>query len=405
MIGYSAMILSNKKTIYIIKEIRKLNISITKWASEQINGFENIKSLKIEEKRIEKIGNLIENYNTESYKLDKVVRKYMFVYNICSLMTTVVVSYVGGLDIVTGITTYGSLMIFINAISEIKKHFNLAIGYIDKVNISYVSFLKVLKFNDEFEKEQDDGEIELNKIDSIEIKKLNFSYKKEIPILKNINLYAENKEKLAIIGKTGSGKTTLVNLLCRFYDVEDGQILINGLDYKQYKLKDLRQQIGYVLQDSVIFDGTVYDNINYANKNIEKSEIENICKKLNLHNKIMSWENGYETNLNKNKDLLSQGEKQMVNFARVLVENPSVVILDEVTSSLSYENEELIKNAINEIMKDRICFIIAHRLSTIKNCDKIVLMKNGEVVEEGSHSILLSKRGEYYNLVNKNNEK
>ena len=246
-------------------------------------------------------------------------------------------------------------------------------------------------------------EKELNKIDSIEIKKLNFSYKKEIPILKNINLYAENKEKLAIIGKTGSGKTTLVNLLCRFYDVEDGQILINGLDYKQYKLKDLRQQIGYVLQDSVIFDGTVYDNINYANKNIEKSEIENICKKLNLHNKIMSWENGYETNLNKNKDLLSQGEKQMVNFARVLVENPSVVILDEVTSSLSYENEELIKNAINEIMKDRICFIIAHRLSTIKNCDKIVLMKNGEVVEEGSHSILLSKRGEYYNLVNKNN--
>ena len=405
MIGYSAMMLSNKKTIYIIKEIRELNISITKWASEQINGFENIKSLKIEEKRIEKIGKLIENYNKESYKFDKVVRKYMFVYNVFSLMTTVVVSYVGGSDIITGITTYGSLMIFINAISEIKKHFNLAIGYIDKVNISYVSFLKVLKFNDEFEKEQDNGEKELNKIDSIEIKKLNFSYKKEIPILKNINLYAENKEKIAIIGKTGSGKTTLVNLLCRFYDVEDGQILINGLDYKQYKLKDLRQQIGYVLQDSVIFDGTVYDNINYANKNIEKSEIENICKKLNLHNKIMSWENGYETNLNKNKDLLSQGEKQMVNFARVLVENPSVVILDEVTSSLSYENEELIKNAINEIMKDRICFIIAHRLSTIKNCDKIVLMKNGEVVEEGTHSILLSKRGEYYNLVNKNNEK
>ena len=400
LIGYIAIIASNKKTIYLMKEIRNLNILITKWITEQVNGFENIKSLKIEKNRLKKMDRLIKSYNKESYNLDKIVRKYIFVYNIFSLLAMVVVLYIGGIDILDGIITYGSLMIFINATSEIKKHFDIAIDYIDRVNKSYVSFTKILKFNDEFEKENDNGNIKLSKIENIEIKNVNFSYSGEKKILKDINISVGEKEKVAIIGRTGSGKTTLVNLLCRFYNLENGEITINGIDYKQYKMKDLREQIGYVLQDVVIFEGNVYQNINYANKEIDKKEIENICKRLNLHDKIMSFKNGYETNLNKNKDLLSQGEKQIINFARILVENPSMIILDEVTSSLSYENEEIVKNAINEIMKGRICFIIAHRLSTIKNCDKILLMENGKIIENGNHNELMSKQGEYYELVN-----
>ena len=400
LIGYVALMISNKKTITLMKDIRSLNILITKWITEQINGFENIKSLKIEEKRLNKMEGLIKEYNKESYNLDKVVRKYIFTYNIFSLLSTVVVVYIGGIDILKGIITYGSLMIFINATSEIKRHFDLAIGYIDKINKSYVSFIKILKFDSDFEQENDEGKLELTKIHNIQIQNVNFSYNKEKKILKNINLEIGEQEKIAIVGKTGSGKTTLANLICRFYNLADGKIIINGIDYKQYNMKVLREQIGYVLQDVVIFDGNIYENINYANKDISKKEIEDICKKLNLHNKIISLENGYETNLNKNKDLLSQGEKQMINFARILVENPSMIILDEVTSSLSYENEELIKNAIAEIMKGRICLIIAHRLSTIKNCDKIVLMKNGEVVEKGNHYELIDNHGEYYALIN-----
>ena len=399
LIGYIALIVSNKKTIYLMKEIRNLNILITKWITEQVNGFENIKSLRVEKNRLSKMKELIKKYNNESYNLDKVVRKYTLTYNIFSLLATVVVVYIGGIDILTGIITYGSLMIFINATSEIKRHFDVAIGYIDRVNKSYVSFAKMLKFDAEFEEEEDDGNIKLSKIENIEIKNVNFSYNGEKQILKDINLTVGEQEKIAIIGRTGSGKTTLVNLLCRFYNLEDGEITINGIDYKQYKMKDLREQIGYVLQDVVIFEGNVYQIINYANKEIENKEIEDICKRLNLHDKIMSLENGYETNLNKNKDLLSQGEKQMINFARILIENPSMIILDEVTSSLSYENEELIKNAINEIMKGRISFIIAHRLSTIKNCDKILLMENGKIIEEGNHNELMKKHGKYYDLV------
>lgn len=399
VIANGALIVSNKKTFSIINEIRKLNISITKWITEQINGYEIIKSMQFEEKRLDKMKELIDTYNTESSKLDKIVRKYIFIYDFFSLLTTLFVVWIGGLDILSGVITYGALMIFVNGTSTIKHFLDVFIRSINSLNSSYISFVKILKFNNDFLPENDCGKLSLEKINNIQIENLNFSYNENKQILNNINIEVGSNDKIAIIGKTGSGKTTLVNLLCRFYELKDGTIKINGQDYKKYELSDLREQIGYVMQDVVIFEGNVFENINYANKKVSEEEIINICKKLNLHNKIISLEKGYKTNLNKNKDLLSQGEKQMINFARILVENPSVIILDEVTSSLSYENEELIKNAINEIIKGRICIIIAHRLSTIKSCDKILLMKNGRIIEEGNHTELIERKGEYYELI------
>ena len=399
VIANGALIVSNKKTFSIINEIRKLNISITKWITEQINGYEIIKSMQFEEKRLDKMKELIDTYNTESSKLDKIVRKYIFIYDFFSLLTTLFVVWIGGLDILSGVITYGALMIFVNGTSTIKHFLDVFIRSVNSLNSSYISFVKILKFNNDSLPENDCGKLSLEKINNIQIENLNFSYNENKQILNNINIEVGSNDKIAIIGKTGSGKTTLVNLLCRFYELKDGTIKINGQDYKKYKLSDLREQIGYVMQDVVIFEGNVFENINYANKKVSEEEIINICKKLNLHNKIISLEKGYKTNLNKNKDLLSQGEKQMINFARILVENPSVIILDEVTSSLSYENEELIKNAINEIIKGRICIIIAHRLSTIKSCDKILLMKNGKIIEEGNHTELIERKGEYYELI------
>lgn len=399
VIANGALIVSNKKTFSIINEIRKLNISITKWITEQINGYEIIKSMQFEEKRLDKMKELIDTYNNESNKLDKIVRKYIFIYDFFSLLTTLFVVCIGGLDILSGVITYGALMIFVNGTSTIKHFLDVFIRSVNSLNSSYISFVKILKFNNDFLPENDCGKLSLEKINNIQIENLNFSYNENKQILNNINIKVDSNDKIAIIGKTGSGKTTLVNLLCRFYELKDGTIKINGQDYKKYELSDLREQIGYVMQDVVIFEGNVFENINYANKKVSEEEIINICKKLNLHNKIISLEKGYKTNLNKNKDLLSQGEKQMINFARILVENPSMIILDEVTSSLSYENEKLIKNAINEIIKERICIIIAHRLSTIKSCDKILLMKNGKIIEEGNHTELIERKGEYYELI------
>ena len=154
------------------------------------------------------------------------------------------------------------------------------------------------------------------------------------------------------------------------------------------------------MQKVVIFDGTILENINYDNKDISKEEIMEICKKLNLHEKIIGFENGYETMINSETSLFSNGEKQMINFARVMVENPEIIILDEATASLSYKSEMLVRNAITEITKNKISFIIAHRLSTIKDCDKILLMADGKIIEQGNHQNLMQKQGEYYKLVN-----
>lgn len=399
-LGYLGIFITNNKKILLIKKIRDLNISVTKSMTEQINGLELIKSLKIEEKRLNHISRLIEKYNKESKKLDRVIRNYTFMYDLLSLLAIFVVGLVGGINLLTGTITYGALILFINGTSSITKWMNTAITHTERLNNSYISFLKILKFKEEIEEEKEKGNLKLEKVESIKFENAKFAYNKESQVLKGIDLKVEKNEKIAIIGKTGSGKTTLVNLLCRFYSLTEGKILINGKDYTNYTLSSLREKIGYVMQDVIIFKGNVYENINYANKEITNKEIEEICKKLNLHEKIISLKNGYETDLSENKDILSQGEKQMINFARIMVENPEIIILDEVTSSLSYENEELIKNATKEIMKDRICFLIAHRLSSVESCDKIVLLENGKIIEEGSHNDLLEQKGKYYRLIN-----
>ncbi len=170
--------------------------------------------------------------------------------------------------------------------------------------------------------------------------------------------------------------------------------------YGNYNLQSLRSKIGYVMQDVIILENTIIDNIRYVNEDIKNEEIEEIFKKLNLHEKIMSLPNGYETDIYHNTDILSKGEKQLINFARIMAINPDLIILDEVTSSLSYSSEMLLKNAIKQITKNKIAIIIAHRLSTIKECDQIIVLENGKIIEQGRNQELLDKKGEYYKLIN-----
>ena len=249
------------------------------------------------------------------------------------------------------------------------------------------------------EEEIDIGE-ELENVSSIQFENISFSYDNEKNVLNDISFNVNKDESIALIGRTGSGKTSLVNLICRFYELKDGTIKINRKNYKEYSIKSLRGKIGYIMQKVVIFDGTILENINYANKDISKDKIIEICKKLNLHDKIISLKDGYETKISSDTDIFSEGEKQLLNFTRVMVENPEIIILDEATASLSYKSEMLVRKAIEEITKGKISFIIAHRLSTIKNCNKILLMKDGKIIEEGTHNELMNRQGEYYELVN-----
>ena len=399
MIGFIVTFIFNKRSLKFTEQKRKMNAKILNFSNEQISGFETIKSLEVQNTRIAELKNLLKDYEAAVDKLEKNIRIYTCLYDYIVSFVLVVTILLGGIGVLKGFASYGTLIILARYISSPKIYSVWVIEGFQYRNVSEISYQKILDILEKEEEKIEEGEV-LEKVDKVEFKDINFAYNENQKVLNGISLQVNKNEKVALIGRTGSGKTSLVNLLCRFYDLENGEILINGQNYKHYSIRSLRDKIGYIMQKVVIFDGTILENINYDGKDISKEKIIEICKKLNLHDKIMQFENGYETVINSETDLFSNGEKQMINFARVMVENPDIIILDEATASLSYKSEMLVRNAIDEITKDKISFIIAHRLSTIKNCDKILLMQDGKIIEQGNHENLMQKQGEYYKLIN-----
>jgi len=232
----------------------------------------------------------------------------------------------------------------------------------------------------------------------IEFQDVNFFYKEGEPILKDFNLKVKKGDNIALVGETGSGKSTIVNLLCRFYEPNNGKILIDEVDYKERSQGWLHSNLGYVLQSPHLFSGTIIDNIRYGNNNISDKEVIESAKLVNAHNFIMKLENGYYTEVGEGGAMLSTGEKQLISFARAIISKPKLFVLDEATSSIDTETEALIQDAIHKVLEGRTSFVIAHRLSTIRNADKILVIKKGVVVESGTHQELLEKKGYYYKL-------
>lgn len=227
---------------------------------------------------------------------------------------------------------------------------------------------------------------------------VSFGYAVERPVLKNVNLYAKPGQTIALVGPTGAGKTTIINLLSRFYDIGSGNIAIDAIDIKKIKRSFLRSALGIVLQDTYFFAGTVKENIRYGRLNATDDEITEAVKLANAHEFVRRLPHGYDTELSENANNLSHGEKQMLAIARTILANPSILILDEATSNVDTRTELKIQEAMLNLMKNRTCFVIAHRLSTIKSADLIAVINNGEIVERGSHEELLEKKGLYYNL-------
>lgn len=232
----------------------------------------------------------------------------------------------------------------------------------------------------------------------VQFRHVSFSYEPGIKILDDVNFHANQGESFAIVGPTGAGKTTLVNLLSRFYNLDSGQILIDGTDISEVTIHSLRSQMGVMMQDSFIFSGTIMDNIRYGNFTATDEEVIRAAKTVCAHDFIMELENGYYTEVNERGSRLSAGQRQLISFARALLADPKILILDEATSSIDTETEIVLQKGLNELLKGRTSFIIAHRLSTIKNSSCIMYVDRGNILERGTHDELMKQHGEYYRL-------
>ena len=232
----------------------------------------------------------------------------------------------------------------------------------------------------------------------VEFKDVTFSYEEGIQILKNVSFSVKQGETVAIVGPTGAGKTTIVNLLSRFYNVDSGEVMIDGINIEDVTIKSLRRQMGVMMQDSFIFSGTIMDNIRYGNDQVSDEAVIEAAKTVCAHDFIMEMENGYHTQVNERGSRLSAGQRQLISFARALLADPKILILDEATSSIDTETEILLQQGLERLLKGRTSFIIAHRLSTIKNADFIMYIDKGGIREKGTHEELLRQKGDYYHL-------
>ena len=233
---------------------------------------------------------------------------------------------------------------------------------------------------------------------AIEFRGVHFSYKPGVPVLRDIHLRIRPGEKVAIVGATGSGKSTLINLLCRFYDVDEGEILLDGVDVRRLKLEQLRRSVAVVLQDVFLFSASIEENVGLWARSIEQSRIEEAARQVHADRFVQRLPQRYSTPVSERGSSLSVGQRQLLSFARALAHRPKILVLDEATSSVDTETELLIQDALNRLMEGHTSLVIAHRLSTIQRCDRIVVLHKGEIKEEGTHAELLRKRGIYFKL-------
>jgi ATP-binding cassette subfamily B protein len=232
----------------------------------------------------------------------------------------------------------------------------------------------------------------------VEFKDVTFGYEDGTVVLDNVSFKVNAGETIALVGPTGAGKTTIVNLVSRFYDTNSGEVMIDGKNVKNVELESLRSQMGIMLQDTFLFSTTIKENIRYGKLDATDEEVIAAAKAVSAHEFIMNLENGYDTEVNERGSRLSVGQRQLISFARALLANPRILILDEATSNIDTQTERLVQRGIQKLLHGRTSFVIAHRLSTIRDCDKIMVIDNGQVCEAGTHEELMNKKGLYYNL-------
>ena len=402
ILSYIVLIPFYNKNMKIYKKLQSSIIDLQGKVNEYIDSYSTTKTLRLEEINLNDIKQMLEKSKKEMINSSKIIGLHTALFALLTFFAIIATLVIGGSKIALGIGTAATIMLIIDYINDTNNNMFSLLEHVHGFINRYNCFINILQITS-IKKEYDEGDLELNKIDSIEFKNVVLSYDNKNIILDNINLKIDKPMTIAVVGKSGAGKTSLVNLIPRFYKLTNGQILINGIDYTKYKLTELRKNISYVFQDPIILDMSIKDNLICGMENIILDDVIEVCKSLGLHEKIEQFENKYDTIINAQTDLLSYGEKQLLSFARAILKDGGIVILDEVTSNLDLEFEQNVIKANKIILKDKISFVIAHRLNTIKEADLIIFIDNHYIAEMGTHEELVAKQGLYYELLSKRN--
>lgn len=392
----------SKKTFNMFKLQSETRGEQTAFIDEMISNEKVVKAFSREEQTIEKFASMNEDLKNASLKaiffssLTNPMTR--FVYNVIYAF----VALFGAIGVISGNMSIGILTCMLSYVNQYTKPFNEITGVITELQNAFACIERIFELLNEKSEPLDKFDaVCLNDLEgNIEIKDVFFSYNKEKKLIEDFNLSVKKGQKVAIVGPTGAGKSTIINLLMRYYDTDKGIISVDGYDIKDIQRESLRSNYGMVLQETWLRNGTIRDNICLGKPDASEEEILRAAKSSHAHSFIRRLENGYDTIISDDGGSLSQGQKQLLCIARIMLLLPPMLILDEATSSIDTRTEKKIQSAFNMLMEGKTSFIIAHRLSTIKNADTILVMKDGHIIESGNHESLIEKEGFYYNLYN-----
>lgn len=407
-IAFMIIPLSLLITVFIVRHSQKrfkaqqdalgaLNGAIT----ELYTGYNEILLFNKQQESIEKFRNLNENLRQNACTAQFVSSTIGPLNALVTYLTIGGVAVVGTIQIIHGNLSVGNLQAFVRYIWQVNDPLSQISSLSSQIQSAFAAIARVLEIL-----EEEEEIAELNPSKHIEQVKGNvtfshvrFGYGEE-PLMKDLNVEVKSGQMVAIVGPTGAGKTTLINLLLRFYDVNGGSICIDGVDIRDMKRGELRDMFGMVLQDTWLFSGSIYDNIRYGRLDARKDEIIHAAKMANVHHFIRTLPDGYHSVINEEANNISQGEKQLLTIARAILKDPQILILDEATSSVDTRLEKMLQEAMHRVMEGRTSFVIAHRLSTIRSADLILVINDGDIVEQGTHEELMEKQGYYEKLYN-----
>ena len=397
---FGARFIMSKSQPYFKQQADALG-TLNGFVQENLTGFNVLKLFGREDRSLDDFKEITEDLQKVGFKANFISGLMMPVLNGLSDLTYLIVAVLGGLQVLAGRLTIGNMQAFVQYVWQINQPIQNLTQLAGQLQSAKSSLDRIFQLMDEPDEANDATEVlEGDLTGQVSFKDVDFQYVTDKPLIRDFNLEVNPGEMVAIVGPTGAGKSTIINLLMRFYDVTAGSISVDGHDIRNLSRQDYRKQFGMVLQDAWLFEGTIKENLRFGNLEATDEEIVEAAKAANVDHFIRTLPGGYNMEMNQESSNISLGQKQLLTIARALLADPKILILDEATSSVDTRLELLIQKAMKTLMQGRTSFVIAHRLSTIQEADKILVLKDGQIIEQGNHESLLADKGFYYDLYN-----